>query len=117
MTDVSEPLAGTGSEPEPGPRLIHSGTYALYATPEGGRVVAYRRTMAAAEDGQILAVTGCPDLHLPVIPVEALPLISTWLENGFPPRILAMLRGGGAGILAGVKDMLNGAGADPDGDG
>lgn len=98
------------------PKLIHSGTYALWETPDGGRHVVYCRSQSAAEDGTVAEVEGAPDEHLPTIPPEALPLVSHFLEHGIPPQIAAVLRGDGAGRLAGLRAMLAGLG-DPSGDG
>lgn len=85
--------AETQAAPEaPAPRLLHTGTYALYETPTGGRHVVYIREEALDESGQLRPVEAAPD-HLPDFPPEALPLISQFLEHGIPAPILAVLRG------------------------
>jgi hypothetical protein len=76
----------------PAPQLVHSGTYALYETPDGGRHLVYRQTVAADDAGGLHEVAG-EDAHLPDIPPAALPLIDSFLTNGFPPAVLALLNG------------------------
>src|SRR5690348_11193731 len=73
------------------PRLVHSGTYALYETPDGGRHLVYRPTTQTGEDGHLLEATDAEDMHLPDIPPAALPLVNSFLEHGFPPAILTLL--------------------------
>ena len=95
------------------PRLVHSGTYALYETPDGGRHLVYRRAQSLHEDGHMREISDAQDEHLPDIPPAALPLISSFLEHGFPPAVLAMLNGKVSPLrmLGAVKDaMTNGAG-------
>lgn len=101
MTEVAEVQAA--------PKLVHAGTYALYETPDGGRHLSYRRTASVDEEGQVREVVGAEDQHLPDIPPAALPLISAWLENGFPPAVLAMLDGK-LNPVAMLKAMRNGTG-------
>lgn len=90
------------------PKLIHSGTYALYETPDGGRHLVYRRTRSVDEDGQLREVD-MDDAHLPDIPPEALPLIGSFVDNGFPPAVLAMLSGKVSPMNV-LKAMRNGTG-------
>jgi hypothetical protein len=93
------------------PKLVHSGTYALYETPDGGRHLAYCPAWGRTEDGKIVRVLteGAEDLHLPDIPPAALPLINSWLENGFPPAVLDMLAGK-LNPMSVLKAMRNGTG-------
>lgn len=104
------------TEPAAQPRLLHSGTYALWETPAGGRHLVYRRTAALdPETGQVREVDG-EDLHLPDFPPEALPLLSAFLEHGIPPAVLSVMQsmaGGNGGRMAALKamtGMLAGAG-------
>lgn len=90
------------------PKLVHTGTYALYETPDGGRHLVYRRTASVDDTGTYREIDG-EDAHLPDIPPAALPLISAWLENGFPPAVLAMLDGK-LNPMTMLKAMRNGAG-------
>lgn len=77
-----------------GPRLIHTGVYAIYETPAGGVHVTWRRSAAHdSETGQVREVEGAADEHMPDIPPEALPLIGQFISTGIPPAILAMLQG------------------------
>lgn len=71
--------AAAGAEPAPG--LLHSGVYAIWATPDGGRHVVYRPTGADA------------DVHIPEIPAAALGLVENFLTYGLPPHVVAMLGG------------------------
>lgn len=84
MTETAETVA---------PYLVHSGTYALYATPDGGRHLVYQARTGRAGDGSQTEIAEPQDAHLPDIPPAALPLIDSWLQNGFPPAVLAMLSG------------------------
>jgi hypothetical protein len=63
------------------PVVVHSGIYVLYATPEGGRHLVYK------PDGEDV------DQHVPDIPAEALPLVQSFLNQGLPPAVLALLQG------------------------
>jgi hypothetical protein len=78
-----------------GPRLIHTGRYAVYEslTVPGGVHVTWRRDAAADDDGQVREVEDAPDEHMPDIPPEALPLIGQFIASGIPPAILAVLQG------------------------
>jgi hypothetical protein len=77
----------------PGPELLHAGTYALYRTAAGGLHVTYTRTVATDDSGQQRAVEGAPAAHLPDIPPEAVPMLESFLANGFPPAVLSLLAG------------------------
>ena len=116
-TDETQAAAGA---PDPGPRLIHHGVYALYETPGGGRHVVWRRLASADPDtGQVRDIEDAPEDHMPDIPPEALPLVSAFLEHGIPPAILGVLQGGPGGAmgrLATLRAMLGGL-ADEDGAG
>lgn len=90
-------MAVSEAEVQPAPVLVHSGTYALYETPDGGRHLVYRR------DGEDA------DTHLPDIPAAALPLIENFLAHGLPPAVLAMLSGK-LSPMAVMKALRNGAG-------
>lgn len=64
-----------------GPQLVHSGIYALFMTPEGGRHLMYQPD-------------GAPEaIHVPDIPAAALGLVDNFLSYGLPPAIAAMLEG------------------------
>jgi hypothetical protein len=94
------------------PRLVHSGTYALYETPGGGRHLVYRQTRAITGDGTIAEVDS-GDLHLPDFPPEALPLIGMFCEHGIPLPVLALLRQGKSNplkMLGAIREAANGAG-------
>jgi hypothetical protein len=87
--------ATAGQAVAAGPRLIHTGVYAVYesvGTP-GGVHVTWRRTAGADDDGQVREIDGAPDEHMPDIPPEALPLIAQFMAHGIPPLIMGMLRG------------------------
>jgi hypothetical protein len=112
MTQDAELDEAAAGAPDPGPRLIHHGTYALYETPGGGRHLVWRRLASInLETGELEDIDGADDEHLPDIPREALPLVSAFTEHGIPPAILAVLQGGqnGAmGRLAALRGMLAG---------
>jgi hypothetical protein len=91
MTDQITGPSPNGPVPA-GPRLLHSGVYALYQTPDGGRHLSYQPTMATGEGGQIGPVT-VGDQHLPDVPPSALGLVNAFIESGFPPAVLALLDG------------------------
>lgn len=59
----------------PGPQLLHAGTYALYRTPAGGLHVTFQRTSAPDETGQLRAIEGAPDEHLPELPPALVALL------------------------------------------
>lgn len=69
--------SGCGFTPEP--RIVHEGSYTLWATPDGGRHLVYRPDGAPA------------DVHVPDIPRGALPLVENFLTHGLPPQIVALL--------------------------
>jgi hypothetical protein len=98
-----------GTECVLAPKLVHSGTYALYETPDGGRHLVYRPTTGRTEEGIAVAIEDPEDAHLPDIPPAALPLINSWLENGFPPAVLDMLAGK-LNPMSVLKAMRNGTG-------
>lgn len=103
-----------------GPRLIHTGTYAVYQTPAGGVHVVWRRTAAADPDrpGEVRRVEGADDEHMPDIPPEAIPLIERFLAVGIPDNILAVLQGKSSPIgLLRELVTLNGGGGQADDDG
>lgn len=87
------------------PKLVHSGVYALWETPEGGRLLAYKRLTTVDEAGQVLDVPDPQDEQLPHIPAEALPLVSVFLDQGIPPQIMGILQGG-KGRLGAVRALL-----------
>jgi hypothetical protein len=94
------------------PKLTHSGLYTLWETPDGGRLLVYKRLHTRDPDtGKIVDIHAPRDERLPHVPAEALPLLSMWLDNGFPPQVLAMLRAGKAspGALLGLLRGLGGA--------
>jgi hypothetical protein len=112
MTEATDQTEAAPEAPQAGPRLIHSGTYALYQTAAGGRHVVYRRTVTMATDGRII---GTPeedqvDEHLPDFPAEVLPLLATFLEHGIPAPIMRILRSGAgpAGLLAQARELAQG---------
>jgi hypothetical protein len=93
---MTEHAAAPEAEQTAGPRLIHTGVYAVYeslSTP-GGVHVTWRRSAAwDDETGQVRDVEGAADEHMPDIPPEALPLIGQFIASGIPPAILAVLQG------------------------
>ena len=98
------------------PRLVHSGLYTLWETPDGGRMLVFKRLHTRDETtGRVIDIHQPKDERLPPVPPEALPLLSMWLDNGFPPAILAMMKAGkvnpGA-ILSTLRDLM---GAQPAG--
>jgi hypothetical protein len=92
MTDQATTAAEPNGAAPAAPRLLHSGIYALYETPDGGRHLSYQPTLACDEAGELGPVT-VEDQHLPDVPPSALGLINAFLENGFPPTVLALLDG------------------------
>lgn len=90
---MSAPEAGAPPLPPGEPELLHSGTYALYATPEGGRHLVYRRCQSVNGAGELADIEGAEDEHLPTVPAEALPLLSQFLEHGIPAPVMAVLQG------------------------
>jgi hypothetical protein len=107
MTETVQPAA-------PAATPLHTGSYVLFRTPTGGLHVTFKRTHDwDAELAAWQANVEPPDTHLPDIPAEALPLIESWLENGFPPAVLAML-GGKVSPLK-MMGMLKGALGNGDG--
>ena len=123
MTDAELVTEAAAGAPDPGPRLIHHGTYALYETPGGGRHVVWRRLASIGPEGGELAEIDddyLVDEHMPDIPPEALPLVSAFLEHGIPPAILGVLQGGQGGAmgrLAALRGMLGGLADEAEADG
>lgn len=76
--DAAAPADHSGAA---APVLLHTGVYAIYATPAGGRHLAYRPDGAAE------------DIHIPDIPAAAIGLVENFLTYGLPPQIVAMLGG------------------------
>ena len=102
--------AAAGQAVTAGPRLIHTGVYAIYETPAGGCHVTWRRSAAwDGETGQVRDVDGAADEHMPDIPPEALPLIDQFIRSGIPPAILAVLQGK-ASPLAMLRQLAGGNG-------
>lgn len=103
------------AEPAP-PKLAHSGLYTLWETPGGGRLLVFKRLHTRdPATGAVVDIHRPRDEHLPHVPPEALPLLSMWLDNGFPPAILAMMKAGKvnpAALLGLIRDMAAGASAD-----
>ena len=89
------------------PRLVHSGTYALYETPDGGRHLVYRRMAELDDEGELVSLPGQADAHLPDIPPQAIPLIENFIAHGLPPPVLAMLSGKLSPMTV-MKAMRNG---------
>lgn len=100
--------AGAEAEVVAAPKLVHSGTYALYETPDGGRHLVYQQTLCTDAEGLAHAVE-TQDAHLPDIPPEALPLISSFIDHGFPPAVLALLSGKLSPVAV-MKALRNGPG-------
>lgn len=98
------------AQPQAPPKLVHSGVYTLWETPEGGRLLAYKRLTTVDAAGQVLDVPEPQDERLPHIPAEALPLVSVFLDQGIPPQIMAILQGG-KGRLGAVRALLGQLGA------
>ena len=116
---ISEPPA-TPANPLPervapeAPRLVHSGLYTLWQTPDGGRMLVFKRLHTRDETGTVVDIHQPTDERLPPVPPEALPLISMWLDNGFPPAVLAMLKSGKvnpAGLISTLRDLMASGGA------
>lgn len=111
---MTEPAENTPVPPEPAaqPQLTHSGLYTLWETPGGGRLVVFKRLHTRdPETGLIVDIHAPKDERLPHVPPEALPLVSMWLDNGFPPAILNMLQAGKvnpAALLGQIKAMAGG---------
>lgn len=105
-TPAGEAQAAPEAAP-PAPRLLHTGTYALYETPTGGRHLVYRREQAADEEGRQNTIADPVDEHLPDFPAESLPLLSQFLDHGIPAPILAVLQGKAspAAMLAQLRAM------------
>jgi hypothetical protein len=120
---MTEPAAPNPLPPRAAPAepvLVHSGVYTLWQTPEGGRLLAFKRLHTVdPHTGAVVDIHNPADERLPHVPAEALPLLSMWLENGFPPAILAMMRSGRANPAALLKQLreLAGATAAPAGEG
>lgn len=105
---------------ETGPVLLHAGTYALYRAPGGGLHITFTRTVGTDPSGLQRAIDGAPAEHLPDIPAEAVPLLESFLSNGFPPAVLALLSGklNPMAIVKAMRAAGNGAElADADGSG
>jgi hypothetical protein len=116
---MTEPAAAPASPlperaaPAP-PKLVHSGLYTLWETPEGGRVLIFKRLHTRDPvTGKVVDIHQPKDERLPEVPADALPLVSMWLDNGFPPAILAMIKAGRANPLAMIKQLRDMAGAVP----
>lgn len=93
------------------PTLVHSGLYTLWQTPEGGRMLVFKRLHTRDDaTGKVVDIHAPVDERLPPVPPEALPLLSMWLDNGFPPAILAMLKAGKVD-LPGLIGLIKGAAA------
>ena len=124
---MNEPTATAPASPLPEraapaqPQLAHSGLYTLWETPDGGRLLVFKRLHTRDPDtGTIIDLHQPRDERLPHVPAEALPLLSMWLDNGFPPAILAMLRAGKASpaaLLGLIRDVASGAPVVPEGGG
>jgi hypothetical protein len=83
------------------PILAHAGKYWLFETPDGGRHLIYQRTSATNEEtGEVQAIDGAPEQHLPDFPAAALPLIDKVISEGLPPQVVALMGAvaGGAGM-------------------
>lgn len=123
MTEpTATPASPLPARAEPAqPKLTHSGLYTLWETPDGGRLLVFKRLHTRDEhSGKVIDVHQPTDERLPAVPPEALPLISMWLDNGFPPAILAMLKAGKvnpAGIVSALRDVLAGLPTDGQGGG
>jgi hypothetical protein len=101
------PCPGCGFTGNLGPVLVHRGVYALYETPAGGRHLVYQPDGAAG------------DFHVPDIPAEALPLVQSFLNNGLPPAVLALLQGKASPVklLGLMRSAIGGGEAAGDGPG
>lgn len=116
---MTEPAENEPVPPEPAaqPRLTHSGLYTLWETPGGGRLLVFKRLHTRDPDtGLIVDIHAPKDERLPHVPPEALPLISMWLDNGFPPAILNMLQAGKinpAALLGQLRGMAAGLAPEP----
>ncbi len=119
---MTEPTATAPASPlperaePPQPKLAHSGLYTLWETPDGGRLLVFKRLHTRDPGtGKIIDIHRPRDERLPFVPAEALPLLSMWLDNGFPPAILAMMKAGKvnpAALLGLIRDVASGAAAD-----
>jgi hypothetical protein len=119
---MTEPTATAPPSPLPEraepaqPKLAHSGLYTLWETPDGGRLLVFKRLHTRDPGtGRVVDIHAPRDERLPHVPVEALPLLSMWLDNGFPPQILAMLKSGKANpaaLLGLIRGLAAGAPAD-----
>jgi|SRR6202035_1302111 len=92
------------------PVLLHSGTYAVYRTPNGGMHVTYRRESALDEDTGAWVAVDESDEHLPEMPPAIVAVLRQMAETGERPNpatILKMLMSGGgplAGLMGGGGD-------------
>jgi len=119
---MTEPTATAPASPLPEraepaqPKLAHSGLYTLWETPQGGRLLVFKRLHTRdPATGKVVDIHRPQDERLPHVPPEALPLLSMWLDNGFPPAILAMMKAGKvnpAALLGLIRDVAAGAPAD-----
>jgi hypothetical protein len=111
---MTEPDSTTAAAPAPPAerQLVHAGMYTLWQTPGGGRMLVFKRLHTRDEaTGRVVDIHQPQDERLPPVPPEALPLLSMWLDNGFPPAILAMMKAGKVspgGILASLRDLMAG---------
>lgn len=113
---MTEPTTAAPASPLPEraeparPVLVHSGLYTLWQTPDGGRMLVFKRLHTRDEhSGAVVDIHAPKDERLPPVPPEALPLISMWLDHGFPPAVLAMLKAGKANPAA-ILGLLRGMG-------
>lgn len=121
-TAAPSPLPGRAEPARP--VLVHSGLYTLWQTPDGGRMLVFKRLHTRDElSGAVVDIHAPKDERLPPVPPEALPLLSIWLDNGFPPQVLEMLRAGKVspavliGLMRSVGESLTKAGGTADTDG
>jgi hypothetical protein len=113
---MTEPAATPPANPLPEraapaqPALVHSGLYTLWRTPDGGRMLVFKRLHTRDEvTGKVIDIHQPQDERLPPVPPEALPLLSMWLDHGFPPAVLAMLKAGKVDPGA-ILSLLRGVG-------
>lgn len=102
--DEASPNGQLAPAPAGMPVLLHSGTYAVYRTPDGGMHVTYRRESALDENtGEWVAVDES-DEHLPEMPPMIVGMLRKMAETGERPSPAAMLKMmmGGGGPLAGM---------------
>jgi hypothetical protein len=71
----------------------------------------YRQRQAINEAGEVCEIDS-GDLHLPDVPASAIPMLNSFLTNGFPPAVLGLLEGkiSPLKIMAALKDASNGTG-------